>query len=197
LLPDKLLKKFFHYPAFSYFCGWIKETVEGNGKRSLLYFPYMNIEQKAESIRQMMEEVIGNDPDCFLVDLKLKTGNNIQVLLDADAGLPIGRCIQYNRALYKRIEEAALFNEGDFALEVSSPGLEEPLKLTRQYTKNIGRQVEVIMKDGRKLEGKLLAANEQEVMLEETKGKGKKQEVIQHNLVYSDIKSTKIQIVFN
>lgn len=159
----------------------------------------------------MMEEVISNDPDCFLVDVKLKPGNNIQVFVDADAGLPISRCIQYNRALYKRIEEAALFNEGDFALEVSSPGLEEPLKLNRQYTKNIGRQVEVIMKDGRKLEGKLLAAGEQEITLEETKarlsskernkeggqGKGKKQEVIQHNLAYADIKSTKIQIVFN
>jgi ribosome maturation factor RimP len=191
------LKKFFHYPVFSYICGRIKETAEGNGKRSLLYFPYMNLEQKTESIRQMMEEVISNDPDCFLVDVKLKPGNNIQVFVDADAGLPISRCIQYNRALYKRIEETTLFNEGDFALEVSSPGLEEPLKLNRQYTKNIGRQVEVIMKDGRKLEGKLLAAGELEVTLEETKGKGKKQEVIQHNLVYADIKSTKIQIVFN
>jgi ribosome maturation factor RimP len=157
----------------------------------------MNLEQKTESIRQMMEEVISNDPDCFLVDVKLKPGNNIQVFVDADAGLPISRCIQYNRALYKRIEETTLFNEGDFALEVSSPGLEEPLKLNRQYTKNIGRQVDVIMKDGRKLEGKLLAAGELEVTLEETKGKGKKQEVIQHNLVYADIKSTKIQIVFN
>lgn len=197
-LAERLpLKKFFHYPVFAYICGRIKETVEGNGKRSLLYFPYMNLEQKTESIRQMMEEVISNDPDCFLVDVKLKPGNNIQVFVDADAGLPISRCIQYNRALYKRIEETTLFNEGDFALEVSSPGLEEPLKLNRQYTKNIGRQVEVIMKDGRKLEGKLLAAGELEVTLEETKGKGKKQEVIQHNLVYSDIKSTKIQIVFN
>ncbi len=145
----------------------------------------------------MAEEVISNDPDCFLVDVKLKPGNNIQVFVDADAGLPISRCIQYNRALYKQIEETTLFGEGDFALEVSSPGLEEPLKLNRQYTKSIGRRVEVIMKDGRKLEGKLLAAGELEVTLEETKGKGKKQEVIQHNLVYADIKSTKIQIVFN
>jgi ribosome maturation factor RimP len=190
-------KKIFQLPSIRLLLRLDKRNSGRERKRSLLYFTYMNIEQKAESIRQMMEEVISTDPDCFLVDLKLKTGNNIQVLVDADAGLPISRCIQYNRALYKRIEEAALFNEGDFALEVSSPGLEEPLKLTRQYTKNIGRQVEVIMKDGRKLEGKLLAATEQEVTLEETKGKGKKQEVIQHNLVYSDIKSTKIQIVFN
>ena len=171
--------------------------MEGNGKRSLLYFTYMNLEQKTDSIRQLIEEIISVDADCFLVDVKLKPGNNIQVFVDADAGLPISRCIAYNRALYKQIEEKALFNDGDFSLEVSSPGLEEPLKLVRQYSKNIGRLVEVVMKDGRKVVGKLVSASAEEVEVEETKGKGKKQEVIQHKLAYADIKSTKIQIVFN
>lgn len=157
----------------------------------------MNLEQKAASIRQLAEDMISKDPDSFLVDVKLKPGNNIQVFVDADAGLPIGRCIGYNRELYKLIEEAGMFNEGDFSLEVSSPGLEEPLKLTRQYLKNVGRPVEVILKDGRKVNGKLLAAGETEITVEETKGKGKKQEVLQHLLAYADIKSTKIQIVFN
>lgn len=156
----------------------------------------MNIEQKAAKIRQFVEEIISNDTDCFLVDVKLNPGNNIQVFVDADAGLPLSRCIAYNRALYKQIEEAALFQDGDFALEVSSPGLEEPLKLSRQYEKNIGRLVEVILKDGRKIEGKLLSAADQ-VVVEETKGKGKKQEILQHTLLFDDIKSTKIQIVFN
>ena len=156
----------------------------------------MNIEQKAARIRQFVEEIISKDPDCFLVDVKLNPGNNIQVFVDADAGLPLSRCIAYNRALYKKIEEAALFQDGDFALEISSPGLEEPLKLSRQYKKNIGRLVEVILKDGRKIEGKLLSAADQ-VVVEETKGKGKKQEILQHTLLFDDIKSTKIQIVFN
>lgn len=170
--------------------------MEGNDKRSLLYFTYMNIEQKAAKIKQLAEEVISRDPDSFLVDVKLKPGNNIQVFADADAGLPLSRCIAYNKALYKLIEEATLFNEGDFELEVSSPGLEEPLKLNRQYQKNIGRLVEVVLKDGRKITGKLLSAMD-EIVVEETKGKGKKQEVLKHTLLFDDIKSTKIQIVFN
>jgi len=156
----------------------------------------MNIEQKAAKIKQLAEEVISRDPDSFLVDVKLKPGNNIQVFADADAGLPLSRCIAYNKALYKLIEEATLFNEGDFELEVSSPGLEEPLKLNRQYQKNIGRLVEVVLKDGRKITGKLLSAMD-EIVVEETKGKGKKQEVLKHTLLFDDIKSTKIQIVFN
>lgn len=187
-----------------------KETVEGNDKRSLLYFTYMNIEQKTAKIRQLAEEVITGDTDSFLVDVKLKPGNHIQVFADADAGLTLSRCIAYNKALYKLIEESALFNEGEFELEVSSPGLEEPLKLNRQYLKNIGRPVEVILKDGRKITGKLLSAGDA-VVVEETKarpsskernkdggqGKGKKQEVLQHTLLFDEIKSTKIQIVFN
>jgi ribosome maturation factor RimP len=156
----------------------------------------MNIEQKTAKIKQLAEEIITKDADSFLVDVKLKPGNSIQVFADADAGLSLGRCIAYNKALYKQIEEEALFNEGDFELEVSSPGLEEPLKLNRQYQKNIGRLVEVVMKDGQKMAGKLISAGN-EVIIEETKGKGKKQEVLQHNILFDEIKSTKIQIVFN
>ena len=45
-------------------------------------------------------------------------------------GISIEKCVQVNRALYKKLEEAAFFPAGDFSLEVSSPGLDEPLKLT-------------------------------------------------------------------
>jgi ribosome maturation factor RimP len=73
--------------------------------------------------------------------------------------------------------------------------LDEPLKLPRQYQKNIGRAVEVVLKDGRKISGKLLAA-EPDIIVEETKGKGKKQETVQHTFSLDQIKTTKIQIVF-
>ena len=81
-------------------------------------------------------------------------------------------------------------------MEISSPGLDEPLKLRRQYLKNIGRYVEVILKSGIKQEGKLISATEKEIVIEEEKGNKKKKEVIQHALSYDDIKTTKIQIKF-
>jgi ribosome maturation factor RimP len=169
--------------------------VEGNENRSLLYFTYMNLEQIKEKIVGLTEAYISSQMDYFLVEVKLKAGNNIQVVLDADSGVSISQCVACNRALYKMIEEAAIFTPGDFALEVSSPGLDEPLKLTRQYLKNIGRPVEVVLKDGRKFNGKLLSAGA-EILIEETKGKGKKQEIVQHAFLTDQIKSTKIQIVF-
>ncbi len=155
----------------------------------------MSIEKKTEIIRGLAAEMIADEPGYFLVDVKLKPGNSIQVLLDADEGVSLNKCVSYNRLLYKTLEEKALFAPGDFALEVSSPGLDEPFKLPRQYQKNIGRLVEVILKDGRKISGKLLAA-EPEVAVEETRGKGKKQEIVQHTIPLDQIKTTKIQIVF-
>lgn len=84
----------------------------------------MSIENKTEIIRGLAEQMIAEEPGYFLVDIKLKPGNSIQVLLDADAGVSLNKCVIYNRLLYKTIEESNLFAPGDFALEVSSPGLD-------------------------------------------------------------------------
>ena len=156
----------------------------------------MTVDQKIQAVTRLAEEAITPFPDAFLVEVRMKPGNKIQVFLDADQGISLGTCTQINRKLYAQIEEAALFQPGDFELEVSSPGLDEPLKLPRQFIKNIGRPVEVILKDGRKITGKLLAADATSLQVEETKGKGKKQEIIQHSLLTEQIKTTKIQIVF-
>lgn len=145
---------------------------------------------------QFINELLEGDTDNFLVDLRVKPGNNIKVFMDADSGISIARCVSINRALYKKIEEAAWFPEGDFSLEVSSPGLDEPLKLLRQYRKNLGRSVEVTMKDASRIEGKLLEVTEDGIVVEETKGKNKKKEVIAHSLLFDNIKQTKIQVVF-
>jgi ribosome maturation factor RimP len=116
--------------------------------------------------------------------------------LDGDQGVTIEKCISWNRALYKKIEEENLFPNGDFSLEVSSPGVDEPLKLFRQYKKNIGRTVEVILKEGNKVTGKMIDVTEDAITVEETKGKNKKKEVVQHVFLFDQIKSTKIQTVF-
>ncbi|WP_315819523.1 ribosome maturation factor [Paraflavitalea speifideaquila] len=145
----------------------------------------------------MVGDILADDPVHFLVEIRIKPTNNVKVFLDGDHGITIEKCISINRALYKKLEEAALFPGDDFSLEVSSPGLDEPLKMFRQYKKNTGRLVEVLLKDGIKVDGKLLEVQDQEIVVEETKGKNKKKEVIVHRLPFDAIKSTKIQIVFN
>jgi len=144
----------------------------------------------------MVVGLLADQPQYFLVDLKIKPTNNIKLFLDGDQGITIEKCISINRALYKHLEESGMFPNDDFSLEVSSPGLDEPLKLHRQYLKNKGRLVEILLKDGRKIEGKLLEVNEEDLVVEETKGKNKKKEILQHQFLLNDIKSTKLQIVF-
>ena len=156
----------------------------------------MTIETQVLAIERMVEGLLSNDPQYFLVEVKIRTTNNVKVFLDGDTGISIEKCISYNRQLYKLLESSGLFPADDFSLEVSSPGLDEPLKLFRQYYKNMGRKVEVLLKDGVKTEGVLKEVTKSGIIVEETKGKNKKKEVIEHNFPFDLIKSTKIQIVF-
>ena len=147
---------------------------------------------------QAVEKLIGPllFDDIFLVSIKIKPTNNFKIYLDADSGLGIDKCIKINRALYKIMEEMGMYPDGDFSLEVSSPGLEEPLKLLRQYKKNIDREVEVTMKDEVKKEGKLIAVTEENITIEYAEGKGKKAIVKTEEIPFEAVKQTKIQIKF-
>lgn len=156
----------------------------------------MTIETQVQAVERMIEGLLADDPQYFLVEVKIRPTNNIKVFLDGDSGISIERCITYNRQLYKMIESSDVFPADDFSLEVSSPGLDEPLKSLRQYRKNAGRKVEVLLKDGVKTEGVMKAVTESGIIVEETRGKNKKKEIIEHDFPFDSIKSTKIQIVF-
>lgn len=156
----------------------------------------MNIDSQIQAIEHKMNALISPDPEIFLVDVKIGPGNNVKVFIDADHGVRIDKLAQLNRSLYKDLEETGLFPNNDFSLEISSPGLEEPLKLHRQYVKNINRYVEVILKNGLKYDGKLVSVTGDEIVIEEEKKVKKNKEVITHTLSYNDIKATKIQIKF-
>ena len=147
---------------------------------------------------QAVEKLIGPllTEDIFLVSIKIKPTNNFKIYLDADSGLGIEKCIKINRALYKIMEEMGMYPDGDFSLEVSSPGLDEPLKLLRQYKKNVGREVEVITIDELKTEGKLTAVTDEKITVEYSEGKGKKAVVKKDDIYFSNIKQTKVQIKF-
>ncbi len=151
----------------------------------------------------MTEEIISEEPVYFLVDLRIKPTNNVKVFLDGDSGITIEKCVQVNRKLYRKIEESAIYPDGDFSLEVSSAGLDEPLKLMRQYKKNIGRLVEIQLQDGTQKEGQLKDVSEEGIVLEVSSGKpsngklpSKKKEISSQSFLFNNIKSTKIQIVF-
>ena len=151
---------------------------------------------KQKAIEDFVNAQLTGSEDVFLVEVKVIPGNNIKVFLGADNGITIEKCIKINRALYNQIEESELFPNNDFSLEVSSPGVEEPLKLYRQYKKNIGRTVEVMMNDGTKKEGKLVDVNDDEIIIEEKTGQGKKTVSKTTNILFNQVKHTKVLITF-
>lgn len=156
----------------------------------------MATDKNTVTIEEMLNGILAEEPAYFCVSITIKPTNNIKVFVDGDEGIKIERCVSFNRRLYKLIEEAALYPEGDFSLEVSSPGIEEPLKLHRQYTKNIGRTIETQLLDGTIKEGLLETVTENEVTIIHTAGKGKKAITEQLVIPFINIKSTTVQIKF-
>jgi ribosome maturation factor RimP len=174
---------------------WLKKQQQGNEIRSLLYFLMVN-ETQIRAIESMVKNIFAAEPEYFLVEAKIIPLNNVKVFLDGDNGISIEKCVQCNRALYRKIEEEHVFPLDDFSLEVSSPGLDQPLKLLRQYKKNIGRLIDVVLNDGTKKTGRLVELTEDGIILEETIGKNKNKLIVNHAILFNNIKTTTIQIVF-
>lgn len=149
-----------------------------------------------QGIEERVNRLLEAHPSHFLVEVRIKPTNNIKVFIDADEGMPLSTLINYNRKLYKDLEESGLYPDGNFSLELSSPGLDEPLKNGRQYKKNIGRFVEVTRNDGTQREGKLTAATGEGIVVEWEEGKGKKKETKVETILFEGIKSTKVQVKF-
>lgn len=156
----------------------------------------MQTETIIEAIEQKMNALLEGHPSHFLVEVRIKPTNNVKVFIDADEGIMLSTLIEYNRKLYKDLEESGLFPADDFSLEVSSPGLDEPLKKHRQYKKNVGRYVHITKIDGSVVEGKLIEATADGIVVETETGKGKKKEIKQETVLFTDIKTTKIQVKF-
>jgi len=147
-----------------------------------------------DQIRNFLEPLL-EGTDIFIVNLKIKPTNNIKVFLDADSGLSVDKSAKVNRRLYALIEESGMFPDGDFSLEVSSPGVDEPLTSIRQYKKNIGRTVAVTPPDDSADKiGVLKEVTEDSIVLEVKIPK--KKETTTMVIPFTDIKKIVVQIVF-
>lgn len=138
---------------------------------------------------------------CFLVEIKFNTSNNtLQVYIDNDIGLNIVQCRKLSRYLEEYLDESQVLGE-KYVLEVSSPGLDQPLQLVRQYKKNIGRELRIKLVDGNKVDGQIVAVTDEVVTLEKevvtrVGKKKKKKELVQTSYPYNTIAKAKIKISF-
>src|ERR1035437_188678 len=148
-------------------------------------------------IKELVEAKIVEGSN-FIVDINVKPGNKITILLDNDKGVSISDCVAMSRHIEFNLDRES----EDFELNVMSPGLTEPFKTLRQYQKHIEKQVDVLTKENKKLSGKLLSVNDEGILLEtkvkeKTEGKKSKQLIISKtNLSFNQIKETKVVISF-
>ncbi len=152
---------------------------------------------KKEEVVEIAQDFLV-ETDVFLVDVKVTPDNRIVVELDSESAIAIDFCIKTTRHIESKLDREV----EDYELEVGSYGLTEPFKITRQYYKNVGNEVEVLTKDGKKLHGILTEATEeyfvveQETMQKQEGMKRKVQVIEQHKFLYSEIKYTKYLIRF-
>lgn len=102
------------------------------------------------------------DSNLFLVDLQVSPDNSIYVEVDSFEGISLDQCVEIHRYIENHLNR----DEEDFSLKVSSPGLDQPFKVNQQYRKNIGRELEVVSRDGREFKGILLDAGEKTIQIE-------------------------------
>lgn len=140
------------------------------------------------------------DSDCYLVSYKAKPNNNYQIFLDSDSGFTLEKSIKMNRSLRKQIEESGMFPEGNFALEISSPGIDTPLKLPRQYTKNIGRKLSIELndEDNTIINGKLTQTDDIGITISQFHKKTKTipEHTTTKKILFTDIKKATVLIDF-
>lgn len=150
-----------------------------------------------EKVNGLLEEGLKEKPSLFLIDLTITDGFKIIVTLDGDNGVTLQDCIDISRAIEHNLDR----EEQDFSLEVASAGLSTPLKIVRQYQKNIGRTL-IVKTNDEKIEAELTAVNNDFITLEwaarEPKKIGKGKETVQKKLElpYTEIKEAIVTVTF-
>jgi len=149
-------------------------------------------------IEELLNEFLETRKDLFLIDLKISAGDDITVILDGDNGVSLQDCLDASRAIEFNMDR----EEHDFSLQVMSAGLSEPLASQRQFAKNIGREIEVLLNDSSKIEGELVKADEEKITLilryrkPKDIGKGKVDVEEEKEIPYSEIKKALVTIKF-
>jgi ribosome maturation factor RimP len=168
----------------------------------------MNFEIAKDKIEAWLKPVM-EEKNLFLVDVKISAGRRIEVYIDSDTGIHIDDCASVSRFLEKHLDGSGMVPP-NYILEVSSPGMSNPLKVPRQYKKRLGRVLEVLTNSGATITGSLMEADEEKIKLQEVKEdeKGKKnkkngasintpeQVAKEYVLRYDEIKRAMLQFKF-
>ncbi|WP_037317524.1 ribosome assembly cofactor RimP [Salegentibacter sp. Hel_I_6] len=150
-----------------------------------------------DKVENLLKEAFQENNSLFLIDLNITNDNKISVVIDGDHGVSVNDCIAVSRKIEHNLDR----EEEDFSLEVSSAGVSEPLRLERQYRKNLGRKLQVTT-NNEKIEATLTDVDQEGIKLNwkarEPKPVGKGKHTVEKEAVlpYSEIIDAKVIITF-
>jgi len=148
-------------------------------------------------VRKLVDEALEENESLFLIELSFLPNNKIKVVVDGDQGISVKECVRISRNVEHNLDR----EEEDFALEVTSPDITQPLSSQRQYKKNINRILKVKTEEG-EVEGTLVEVNDKEISLKwktrEPKPIGKGKVTVEKNatIAYENIREAKVKITF-
>lgn len=169
---------------------------------SLLLFnhyisPIISFMIDKNTVKSIVDEWIAGK-EYFLVDINVSTQNEVVVEIDHKDGVWIEDCCDLSRFIEDKLNR----DIEDYELEVGSAGIGQPFKITRQYINNVGKAVEVLTSDGKKMKGTLTKADEDGFTVtcqEKIKVEGSKRPKltdVAHDFGYTDVKWVKACIDF-
>lgn len=185
---------------FSYFVVYLHKIYGKYGKafgRKPFFVPTIDMDFR-KKVEELLSEFLKEREDLFLIDLKISASDDITVILDGDSGVSLQDCLDASRAIEFNMDR----EEHDFSLQVMSAGLSEPLSTPRQFQKNVGRDIEVLLNDSSEIEGELVKVDEEKVTLilryrkPKEIGKGKMDVEEEREISYSEIKKALVAIKF-
>ena len=164
---------------------FLKKNLEGTDSPLFVYIIFLM--DLVEEIRNLA--TLNLSPDKFVVEVLIpgkKIPKRVLVIIDGDHGITIDDCADLSRSLSKAFDDRAFFGDENYMLEVSTPGLDHPLKLKRQYFKNIGRNLRVKRQEVI-AEGRLKEVTEEKIVLTQEVGKGNKKEEVTTEIPFTEI----------
>ena len=141
---------------------------------------------REKEIEQLVNQAI-KGTELFIVEIKMSP-NRIRIFVDKMQGVTIAECVKVHKFLVSELREDPIFETHNF--EVSSPGMDQPLKVVQQYKRRVGSELNVVTNDGTEHKGVLVEASEQGIALKEKVNKEEKEE----RYSFEEIKQAKINL---
>jgi ribosome maturation factor RimP len=171
---------------------------EGRGLKSPLFLYFIlrfNMNQTA--VKDIVDIALALNESLYLIELSISVNNKVQVVVDGDNGVSLSECMRISRVINDNFDREV----EDFSLEVTTPDIAHPLKIKRQYIKNLNRILKVKTAE-EEIEGTLVTADEDKIVLQwkarEPKPVGKGNVTVEKTvtLEYTEIKEAKVKILF-